>query len=105
MARVQVDDAYYMMACDVLASYESDGIRVGAGEAFHDYLRGFPEAHLTQDDRAACSLALAAMLGHQDGTSAAMNAIEGRRGDEIRCVVWSFYRAWVDSYGRVHAKV
>ena len=101
MAKVEIDDRLYLEAQAEFDRWEIDERRGGTGEVFWSYLDNVGVAEAPE--KGNCSEALADLLGHGDGRYSSVGAVAGERGGELRRIVWSFHRAWVDRYGWTHA--
>ena len=101
MTTIQVDDRVYLAAQDEFDRWEIENRRGGAGEVFWEFL----ERNGVQDnsEKGDCDAAFGALMAHAKGDYRAIGAKSGERGDELRRLVWSFHRAWIDRYGWTHA--
>lgn len=94
MAPIEVDDELYLRALKYLGGRTA----LGVIEGFHGFL---DIARVTdQASRHAALDGLLLMMGDDEGDYTEL----GRSGDsaaELRRVVWSYHRAWVDRFGFV----
>lgn len=101
MTTVEIDDLLYIEAQSEFDRWEIADRRGGTGEVFWEFL---PKVGVESNpEKGWCNEALAALLGHSSGVYGSLQHASGSRRVELRKIVWSFHRAWVDRYGWSHA--
>jgi hypothetical protein len=101
MTVVEIDDDLYVEAQTEFDRWEIARRRGGTGEVFMEYL---PKVGVEDHaEKGKCNEALAELLGHAKGRYSSVGAMYNERGRDLRLIVWSFHRAWVDRYGWSHS--